>query len=40
MEAHRDGDSLVLPNLQVRDYPLILRLSPIRHVFLPLVLRH
>jgi parallel beta-helix repeat protein len=40
MEAHRDGDSLVLPNLQVRDYPLILRLAPIRHVFLPLVLRH
>jgi hypothetical protein len=39
MEAHRDGDSLVLPNLQVRDYPLILRLAPIRCVFLPVVLR-
>jgi hypothetical protein len=39
MEAHMDGDALVLPNLQVRDYPLILRLSPTERVFLPLVLR-
>ena len=27
MDAHVDGNSLVIPNLQVRDYPLILLLS-------------
>jgi hypothetical protein len=27
LEAHLDGDSLVIPDLQVRDYPLVLRLS-------------
>jgi hypothetical protein len=27
LDAHLDGDSLVIPDLQVRDYPLILLLS-------------
>jgi hypothetical protein len=40
MDAYVDGDSLVIPNLQVRDYPLVLRLSQIRRVFLPIVLRN
>jgi hypothetical protein len=26
IDAHVDGDSLVIPNLQVRDYPLVLLL--------------
>jgi hypothetical protein len=34
------GDALVIPNLLVRDYPLVVRLSPIKRVFLPLVLRN
>jgi parallel beta-helix repeat protein len=40
LEAHMDGTSLVISNLQVRDYPLMLRLAQIRYVFLPIVLRN
>jgi len=27
LDVQLDGDSLVIPDLQVRDYPLVLRLS-------------
>jgi len=40
LDAYADGDSLVIPNLQVRDYPLVVRLSPIKRVFLPIVFRN
>jgi len=39
LDVYVDGDSLVIPNLQVRDYPLVLRLAQIKRVFLPIVLR-
>lgn len=39
LDVYVDGNSLVCPNLQVRNYPLVLRLSQTRHIFLPLVLR-
>jgi len=34
MPSEEDGN-LVIRNLLVKDYPIILRLSPTRHVFLP-----
>jgi len=40
LDAYVDGDSLVIPNLRVRDYPLVLRLAQIKRVFLPIVLRN
>jgi hypothetical protein len=40
LDAYRDGDSLVIPNLHVRDYPLVLRLAQMKPVFLPAVLRN
>jgi hypothetical protein len=40
LDAHGDGDSLVIPDLQVRDYPLVLRLAQMKRVSLPIVLRN
>jgi hypothetical protein len=34
-----EGDDLVIRDLLVKDYPIILRVSPIRRVFLPVVLK-
>jgi hypothetical protein len=39
LDARTDGDSLVMPSLQVRDYPLIVRMQRIPRVYLPIVLR-
>jgi hypothetical protein len=39
LDARTDVDSLVIPNLQVRDYPLIVRMQRITRVYLPIVLR-
>lgn len=39
LDAYGDGDSLVIPRLRVRDYPLVVRLARTRLVFLPTVLR-
>jgi hypothetical protein len=38
MASEEDGN-LVIRNLLVKDYPILLRVSPIRRVFLPVVLR-
>jgi parallel beta-helix repeat protein len=38
LDAYLEDDALVIPNLQVRDYPLVVRLSPSQRVFLPVVL--
>jgi len=35
IEASEEDGNLVIRNLLVKDYPIILRLSPTRHVFLP-----
>jgi parallel beta-helix repeat protein len=40
LEVSVDGGLLVIPNLQVRDYPLVIRLSQYNNVFLPIVLRN
>jgi len=40
MDAQMDGSDLVIPDLQVRDYPLVLRLAETRRIFLPVVFRH
>jgi hypothetical protein len=37
--AHKEDGNLVIRDLLVKDYPTLLRVSPIRHVFLPVVLR-
>ncbi len=34
-----EGQTLVIHNLRVKDYPLLVRLSPVRMVYLPLVIR-
>ena len=39
LDTYVDGDSLVIPNLQVCDYPLVVRLSQIIRAFLPIVLK-
>jgi hypothetical protein len=39
LDAYVDSDSLVIPNLQVRDYPLVVRLSQMKRSFLPIVLK-
>jgi hypothetical protein len=33
------GDNLVLRDLRVRDYPILLRLMPVREIYLPLVVK-
>jgi hypothetical protein len=37
--ASEEGGNLVIRDLLVKDYPILLRVSPIRHLFLPAVLR-
>jgi hypothetical protein len=37
--ASEEGGNLVIDDLLVKDYPIVLRVSPMRRVFLPLVLR-
>ena len=37
--ASEEGGNLVIRDLLVKDYPIILRLSPTRYVFLPAVLK-
>ena len=37
--ASEEGGNLVIRDLLVKDYPIILRLSPTRYVFLPIVLK-
>ena len=39
LDAYGDGELLILPRLQVRDYPLVVRLARMRRLFLPTVLR-
>ncbi len=34
-----EGQALVIRNLQVKDYPLLVQVSPLRRVYLPLVIR-
>jgi hypothetical protein len=38
MASEEDGN-LVIRDLLVKDYPILLRVSPVRHVFLPVVLK-
>lgn len=40
LEAHMEDGSLAIPNLQVKDYPLVVRLVRVRPVLLPLVVRN
>jgi hypothetical protein len=40
LDHHIDGDTLVVPNLLVRDYPLVLRLAPVKRLFLPMCLNN
>jgi parallel beta-helix repeat protein len=39
LDAYVDASTLIIPNLQVRDYPLLLQLTQVKRVFLPIVLR-
>jgi hypothetical protein len=34
-----EGETLVLPDLLLREYPLLVRLAPRRKVFVPLILK-
>jgi hypothetical protein len=39
LNTHVEDDRLAVPDLQLRDYPLLVRLAPPRRVFVPLILR-
>ena len=34
-----EGQALLIRNLRVKDYPLLVQVSPLRRVYLPLVIR-
>ena len=40
LNARTEGENLVIPGLQLRDYPLLVRLAPPRKVFVPLILKY
>ena len=40
LDAYVTPTSVVIPNLQIRDYPLLVRLSQIKSTFLPIVLKN
>ncbi len=37
--ARNEDDTLIIENLRLRDYPILIRLSPIRRLYLPVVVR-
>lgn len=39
LDTYVEGDSMVIPGIQLRDYPLVLRLAPRRRVFVPVILK-
>ncbi len=36
--THEDGDTLIIENLLLKDYPLLIQLTPPRQIYLPLVM--
>jgi hypothetical protein len=39
LNTHAEGETLVIPSLLLREYPLLVRLAPPRTIFLPLILK-
>jgi len=39
LDTYVEGESMVIPGIQLRDYPLLVRLAPPRRVFVPLILK-
>ncbi|MBN1139656.1 MAG: hypothetical protein JXM73_23995, partial [Anaerolineae bacterium] len=39
LDTQAEGETLVIPGLLLREYPLLVRLAPPRTIFLPLILR-
>lgn len=39
LDSYVEGDSLVISGIQLRDYPLLVRLAPWRKVFVPVILK-
>ena len=39
LDTYVKGESMIIPGIQLRDYPLLVRLAPRREVFVPLILK-